>query len=79
MLPLVGAERCWAAAMEMRAQLEKEPLSYKRRHAVRRMAKAAQLAGQVLAGAQSSASSSCTMRKAHWQCKTTCLHLSAKW
>ena len=48
MLPLVGAERCWAAAMEMRAQLEKEPLSYKRRHAARRMAKAAQLAGQVL-------------------------------
>lgn len=50
LLPLVGAERCWAAAMEMRAQLEKEPLSYKRQHAMRRLAKAAAFASQVLRG-----------------------------
>lgn len=33
--------------MEMRAQLEKEPVSYKRQHMIRRLAKAAQLAGQL--------------------------------
>ncbi|KAK9904768.1 hypothetical protein WJX75_002167 [Coccomyxa subellipsoidea] len=47
LIPLVGAERCWSQAMEMRAQLEKEPLSYKRQHMIRRLAKAAQLAGQL--------------------------------
>lgn len=33
--------------MEFKAQLEKEPLSYKRQHVVRRLAKAAQLASQL--------------------------------
>ena len=47
LVPLMGAERCWAAAMEMRTQLEKEPLSYKRQHSLRRLAKAAAFAAQV--------------------------------
>jgi hypothetical protein len=34
--------------MQMRTQLEKEPLSYKRQHAMRRLAKAAAHASQVL-------------------------------
>jgi hypothetical protein len=34
MIPLVGAERCWSQAMELKAQLEKESSSNKRQHMV---------------------------------------------
>lgn len=35
MIPLVNAERAWSQAMELKAQLEKENVSYKRQHMVR--------------------------------------------
>ena len=35
MIPLVTAERSWSRAMELKAQLEKEAVSYKRQHMVR--------------------------------------------
>lgn len=35
MLPLVNAERSWSRAMELKAELEKEAVSYKRQHMVR--------------------------------------------
>jgi len=35
MIPLVSAERSWSQAMELKAQLEKESMSYKRQHMVR--------------------------------------------
>ena len=35
MLPLVNAERSWSQAMELKAELEKEAVSYKRQHMVR--------------------------------------------
>jgi hypothetical protein len=47
LIPLVGAERCWSQAMEFRAQLEQEPLSYKRQHMLRRFSKASRLAAQL--------------------------------
>ena len=34
MIPLVSAERAWSQAMELKAQLEKEAISYKRQHMV---------------------------------------------
>ena len=34
MIPLVNAERSWSRGMELKAQLEKEAVSYKRQHMV---------------------------------------------
>ena len=35
MIPLVNAERAWSQAMEIKAQLDEENVSYKRQHMVR--------------------------------------------
>ncbi|CAL5220684.1 g2733 [Coccomyxa viridis] len=47
MLPLVNAERSWSRAMELKAELEKEAVSYKRQHMIRRLSKAAHSAEEL--------------------------------
>ena len=46
MIPLMSAERCWAQAMELKAQQEEQPDARKRLHQISRLAKVSPLSIQ---------------------------------